>query len=434
MKKSFYNFFYEHEKTGEIIAYNSRFNSLALISSENYELFKTDRLDLATDQLLIDLKKGGFIIEDSIDELDMLSYQMLNNRFNSKSLALTIAPTLDCNFACLYCYEKGSSCGMEMNEEVKKAIIEMVKNNIDSYNSVSITWYGGEPLLALDCVTSMTDEIRNICSEKKKYFSAGIITNGYLMTKDVISKLKELELSYIQVTLDGTKDTHDLRRPLISGGGSYDQIINNLFNTVDELSNISLRVNLDKNNQNEIYDVLELLKNSKLNGKIHIYPGYVEPTNNCYSNDTCLQYSIFTDIEYKFTEESVKSGSSNSFIHKYPKLKTNICGADNLNSVVISPNGDLYKCWSDIGRSDYKIGNVLTKESTNHNILFGYMLYDPKYDKECSECKFLPICMGGCPRRRIDKMENRCTEQKFQIENYLKSIVNDIVEKRNNLE
>ena len=55
-----------------------------------------------------DLKHGGYILRDDIDELELISLNLLQSRYSTSGLGLTIAPTSDCNFRCIYCYEKES--------------------------------------------------------------------------------------------------------------------------------------------------------------------------------------------------------------------------------------------------------------------------------------------------------------------------------------
>ena len=55
-----------------------------------------------------------------------------------------------------------------------------------------------------------------------------LITNGYFFTPEVVEKLVEAKISEIQITLDGFRETHDIRRPLINGKGTFDTIIKNL--------------------------------------------------------------------------------------------------------------------------------------------------------------------------------------------------------------
>ncbi|MDU5925118.1 MAG: SPASM domain-containing protein, partial [Finegoldia magna] len=102
---------------------------------------------------------------------------------------------------------------------------------------------------------------------------------------------------------------------------------------------------------------------------------------------------------------------------------TNFCGADAVNSLVINSNGDLYKCWSDIGFVDRKIGNINDNFSGNTSMYYDYMLYDPTEDEECKKCKLLPICMGGCPYQRVVNKKKGCNRFKENMDDFMKKIV-----------
>ena len=103
----------------------------------------------------------------------------------------------------------------------------------------------------------------------------------------------------------------------------------------------------------------------------------------------------------------------------YPFPHTNACGADSTRSIVIAPDGALYKCWNDIGIKEYSIGNINEAEPQYSERYYDYMMYDATADERCKDCKILPICMGGCPHRRMDNSPARCSLFKVYIENYL---------------
>lgn len=48
----------------------------------------------------------GFIVEIDKDEIDVLRYKNRMEVFSNRKYKLVINPTLECNFACWYCYEK----------------------------------------------------------------------------------------------------------------------------------------------------------------------------------------------------------------------------------------------------------------------------------------------------------------------------------------
>lgn len=174
-KASNYNFVYPYEEEGEKdkgkkVLYNSRTNALALIEEEKYEFFKDfcDNGTEITDKELENLLQyGGYIIQDKLDELEIIRVGLMKSRFDTRSLGLTIAPTSDCNFRCIYCYEKKSIRNARMTIEIQDRIIEMVKEQAPTISNLHVTWYGGEPMMAMDIVERLTVGFQKVCEEYK---------------------------------------------------------------------------------------------------------------------------------------------------------------------------------------------------------------------------------------------------------------------------
>lgn len=99
MKQSKYNFFYDFpEQEEKKLAYNALTNSLALMDHEHYKQYKdfiSDKIPIKDEKFIDDLKMGGYIIDDEMDELKLLELQLFQNRFNRSVLGLTIAVTAD---------------------------------------------------------------------------------------------------------------------------------------------------------------------------------------------------------------------------------------------------------------------------------------------------------------------------------------------------
>ena len=64
-------------------------------------------------------------------------------------LYLTLVPTLDCNFACPYCYQREAHNQYYMSEELKHGILNFIKKEClaKKIKRVETTWFGGEPTL-----------------------------------------------------------------------------------------------------------------------------------------------------------------------------------------------------------------------------------------------------------------------------------------------
>lgn len=428
-KESNYNFEFPYEDGGnevKRVLYNSRTNALALIHEEKYALFhdfKERGQPIPDEKLFEDLKHGGYILRDDIDELELIRLNLLQSQYSTSGLGLTIAPTSDCNFRCIYCYEKESLKPVVMSRDVQEKVVELVKARAESVMRLSVTWYGGEPLLALDIIENLTNKFLEICEEHKIRYDAGIVTNGYLLTTKAAERLKDLRITHIQITVDGAPEEHDKRRPLAGGQPTFHKIISNLRAAKEILPcKVSIRINTDKDNADQVDEVLKILKENDLNDVAYPYLAMVENSNDCYAESSCFHPKEFSNIDFSY-----RTRNKESILNSYPHLVTNACGADAKNSLVINADGKLYKCWNDIGIERRSVGDLVNQEfNEGANVFLKYLMYDPTNDPECSKCKYLPICMGGCPHRRIFRTDIRCNIMKYKLKDYMSLIPYEI--------
>lgn len=419
MKASKYNHFIPFSED-ESIAYNALSNSLALIKNENLQIYNSyinEGIKIENTQLFNDLVRGSFLIDDNLNELDVVRYNMLRGRFATNVLTLTIAPTSECNFSCTYCYEKKILNSEYMSEKVQDAIIHLLEKQKFNLQALSVVWYGGEPLLAISIVKSLSLRLMQICKESNISYSAYMITNGYLLTKENLAILHELEINFLQVTLDGNEEQHNKRRPLANGGKTFKTILNNLRNGYDLLPKVSLRVNIDKDNMLVGDEIMVYLKEYGLLDKVIPYYGCVRNDNDCYEEQKCISSCDFAEKEYEFAIKTYKRH------RQYPSLKSSFCCADRLCGYVIAADGAIYKCWSDIGNLDKSIGNILESFNYSNDIYLKYMLFDPTQLSPCKECDILPICMGGCPFQRLSNGRQQCSNYKYILKKCLKNMV-----------
>lgn len=417
MKESNYNFFVEPNDKGDgesLLAFNAITCALAKISRENYNDF-IDAQKNGFNSLNGDLKKqlihGRFIVDDECDELMELQHNLLSSRYDTKNLALTIAPTLGCNFDCIYCYENDHSDFSKMSKETQTKIVELVEENIkNGVKYFSVTWYGGEPLLAMDVIEELTTRLYDICEVAKVPYDAMVITNGYMLDRDTVARLNDCHVSRIQVTLDGPKEIHDKRRFLKGGYPTFDRIVSNLEESIDILPPVALRVNVDKDNFSRVDELKKQFSRDDLKEKITVYIAMVDALNENYNQEDCITIEKFANMDIHFYDDPMAF---------YPRPTTNACGADAIGHLVIAPDGSLYKCWDDIGITEMSVGNIHDTQYSYHPRYYEYMMFDATTDENCSVCKLLPICMGGCPNRRVSNSPNRCTKFKTAIDRYL---------------
>lgn len=421
MKKSYYNFLFEGENDKKIL-YNSRTGGMAELDAEHTEQFvnwSEEELEDKALEFAKALYENGFAVADGVSELDMIRYDMLQARFGNQSLSLTLAITKDCNFGCKYCYEKDVLDESYLNEETKNAIIKYVEEHVVMGGSLYITWYGGEPLLDMASITSLTNAFLEICEKKSIEYSASIITNGYLLSKEVAKTLVECKVKQIQVTLDGDETTHNKRRPMKNGEPSYQVIWDNILGLTEirESLKIALRVNVDKENVNALYDVKSRILDYNMQDFIHVYPGKVLAVEGCYNNDACYSNKEFALVEQEYNCDTIEDG-----MEQIPKPQCVVCTADNARAMVIDCKGDMYKCYMHIGNKSRCIGNVVGDKFYHEEELYKFLLSDVTKDKNCSTCKYLPICMGGCPNEHLYRGKS-CTTYKYTLDKYIKHCI-----------
>lgn len=418
MKESKYNF--KLKVLGEDILYNAKSGALAKLEGEESKFIEGK---ISWDGLVKESRdgfiEGGFYTYDNYDELKDIKYSLMTSRYSRDSLSLTIALTADCNFRCIYCYEKENLKAAYMDDKTRENILKFIRNEVKNIENLNITWYGGEPLLGFSDLEYLTREIFKLRDEYHFNYYAFMVTNGYLLTRDIVKKLNELEVSGYQITIDGPEEFHNKKRFLKNGNGTFKKIIENLKNSIDILPDIALRVNVDRKNVDNIDPIIEIINSFDTYDKINIYTAKVENYNGNYLENSCL-----SDMEYREKEISFFKNTKNNILNKYPNRTYNFCGADYLNSYVLSQDGKVYKCWSDIGNKDKIVGELREGdiEITNKNYYLDLMTYDATEDEECRECKYLPLCMGGCPFDRINKTQKDCFDLRYDFNKYMEDI------------
>lgn len=388
-----------------VLVYNTNSGGILHLDKENTEKYYAilNGMTLSEDDMLMRmLIQGNMLIDQS--ERDELGEILLENkvaRFGGSVMGLTIAPTMACNFRCPYCYEKGKEY-VTMNQKTVEEIKKYFRQLKEEYKYVEVTWYGGEPLLAFDIITELMEELWSDFGSENVF--AGAVTNGYLLTKDIVADMKKLNINNIQVTIDGPPEIHNERRRLPSGKDTFFVILNNLKDALEiypELI-ITIRINVDKTNINRVDEIEMHLEQFGLLDKVGVY---VAPVTNI--NETCVDNVCFNVKEFALEEIKLMQRRGMDY-YRMPFRSVYMCGAVASNSLLIDAKGDLYKCWDDVGDEREKVGSLFQKnEGINRNML-KWLSHSIEEDEECMRCAYLPVCMGGCANYHIKYKNKRC--------------------------
>lgn len=432
MKISRYTFIFT-EKDNYYL-YNTLSNAFIEIDSQSFNLLKklqSSKADFKVDEiedkdLLKMLVEKRIVTTNNKDEF-LLYKSIINGYRNSKvQIHLTIAPTMDCNYSCPYCFEKKKET--YITTETIDSIIKYVEHEKD-LSKLHLTWFGGEPLLAINKIEEFYDKLKKIWT---KDFSSNIITNGFLISSESLRILKKAQISFIQITLDGKKEYHNKMKFTKDCNDTFSKTIDNIDLLLQEAPEIKvvIRINLNKENATDFVELNHFLTNRyKDYRNIFVVPAFIMDTacgSNCNNSDNIFfSRKEKSDFNKKLFYED---GIITPFI-KYPEQVFPECAIRNPHSIAFDPEGYAYKCWEIIGDKKYAIGVVNDKghlANINKTVLNRYLYgADPLNDKTCSSCSYLPICGGGCPHDRLknefdNKKVDTCTCKKGYLEEFLK--------------
>lgn len=363
--------------------------------------------------------KNGFLI----DGFDELGYLKLGNKLtctDNELLSVLITPTMACNFRCPYCFEQHGSD--MMSEQIQNAVVQFIEKSIQEnrHKRIFVYWFGGEPLLGIDIIDSMSQKILSIADKYSVVYSSAMSTNGYLLTPEKIKILEKAKIDRIQITLDGMKETNDKTRILLSGDGSFDVIVANL-KAIRTNIKIQVRSNLHKRNFMDFSQLKQLITSiaQETDVDISIYGAHMASYefNNENIDDMVLPIEEFSSVLKKFgITGNIKTNHS----------RFAFCDAAKIYSYCFDERGYMYKCWNDIGNPSHAYDNVFSALERDLNICSSnatdFLAHSFPENSECLSCKILPICMGGCILKRVVEKHKTCSPLRYNLDDYVNKL------------
>jgi uncharacterized protein len=438
IKESYYNFKIR-AKDGELLLYNTKTGAVAILDKKStHEFFKllNETRDLHS-ELLSSLKTEGFLVSKDDDEISDIRSWHLKHINDPRFVHLTILPAESCNFACPYCFQYRKRNKI-MKPKIYEAILNLIKKHVMENSKcgnetfLGISWFGGEPLLAIQGIKYFYEKLKMLCRRFPIKVSSSIVTNGYLLNKGVIKNLVELGVTDFQVTLDGDEVSHDKLRVLKNGSPTFRTIYRNLI----EISNTDLnfkmavRVNFTKTNLKSVNNLLQkFVKDFGNDPRFLIYFRPVYNFETTRSDIQCMVSDIFNfedglkqqlQFTLKALEMLVPLRQEVEWLTPYGKVLELLpaptpcwCQAERLYSYIIGADGQLFPCDTFVGDKNHSIGYLLPNGEIIYNEenlqKWKSSIFDaPEKYSDCLNCRLLPICMGGCKRLRLSSGKGAC--------------------------
>ncbi len=379
-------------------------------------------------EALAALADHGFLVEDRQSDRDALDQYFERVRHDTDQLQVTVLTTLQCNFACDYCFQgdhgNHDAVAGKMTLETAARVAAWTEAELDRLHpqSLLLTFFGGEPLLNLPVMYDLADRLAAATRVRGMRLAINVITNGLLLTPEIVDRLSPLGLNGIKITLDGDRETHNRMRPLRGGQGTFDRIIENIRRVAGKCQ-IAIGGNFDEDSFGSYPALLDFLAQQdfasrlvKVNFKPVIRTAPTPPSLAAGAlplmpvspagkplNGTCMTTAgagnmaspcdtcDFLDDKMAFLRHETRRRGLPTVdgVHMGP------CQLHKQHAHTIGPDGSLYACPGFTGEQSLSTGHIDGRhEARRADARARFDRLGPW--RECADCAFIPVCAGGC--------------------------------------
>lgn len=431
-------------------------DKLELVKNNIAEYFVADK-NLKQD----DIKTLNYYANIFISPNTEFGRKIMNKKYNqyiqnnkNHIYYFVICPTYSCNMKCIYCYQQHND---DLNKKIisdknLEKIFEYINNEVDlirknDINSkIVIELFGGEPIQK--CNKDIIKKIFEFARENKFYIAA--TTNG-----TELEEFYDLFITYhkyictIATTIDGIESYHNSRRISKKYKNNFLKILRNIEFLLDIGIIVELYINLDKDNINQLQEVIELIKNKKWNEdkRFHLKIGRVDDRLYETNYNSIIKESELLEHIHNLSKQiDIPNNMSLAFLKTclYLTERFNISfnqnekGRQNFHycwstskiqhTVYIDSELNIFRCTYTVGKENLAIGKLNDDKYKNnffnkHNSLI--------IDK-CRKCKLGGYCGGGCILSYKVNPERQCIEEKENFDYFVNNLIVPIIKENLN--
>jgi uncharacterized protein len=283
--------------------------------------------------------------------------EVVSQAFNPRHLNLIVLPTEKCNFRCTYCYEN-FEVG-RMKGWVVEAIKKLLVTRSGDLDSLSLSWFGGEPLLAKNIVLDISSYATELALAHRIHYAANMTTNGFFLDLATAEALLAAGVNFYQVSLDGYAEDHDSTRLAANGTGTFDRIIGNLraIRDSDLALTVLLRCHFSPDSLPKLDRLIAFL-NTEFCGdmRFRVYFKSIERLGG--KNDAGIT-RFSESAEHEVIAHLVSRLSVPQQAYDLPEDEQYVCYAAKPNSLMIRADGSLGKCTVALYDTRNSLGHIL---------------------------------------------------------------------------
>ncbi|MDE6993978.1 MAG: radical SAM peptide maturase, CXXX-repeat target family, partial [Lachnospiraceae bacterium] len=326
-----------------------------------------------------------------------------------------------------YCYITHKASNKRMNFDTAKRFIDYILTaDIRFAEEVIIEFFGGEPMIEMDLVDQISDYFKKRAYELNHPWSwryrFNFATNGVNYGSPEVQAYirKNYGKVSIGISIDGTREKHDLNRVFPDGSGSYAAIEKNIplwisqFSPSTKMTFASADLKYLKDSVIDLWDhgVTDVAANVVFEDVWQEGDDLLLEQQLKELADYILDHQLFDKCYCTFFSDSIGGYMAEA------NRDNTYCGAGKM--MALSPDGKIYPC---VRYKDYSlncheeriVGTVDT--GIDMELVRPFMASSSRYqdDAECAHC---PIA-SGCPQCQGFSYDAADTSTNFQRAKYI---------------
>jgi heme d1 biosynthesis radical SAM protein NirJ len=322
-----------------------------------------------------------------------------------------------CNLTCKHCYS--ISADIDFKGELETGEVFAVMDDLKAFGVPVLILSGGEPLLRPD--------IFDISRRAKDMgFYVGLSTNGTLIDARNIDAIAAVGYDYVGISIDGTRETHDLFR---RKSGAFDASMAGIRLCRERDIKVGLRFTMTEDNAAELPDMLQLMQHVDVNKFYLSHLNYAGRGNR--NRDSDVQHAITRDaMDLLFARalDHARRGDEVEFVtgnndadgaylvqwvrRHYPDMEAHLAtkleqwggNSSGVNIANIDNLGDVHP---DTFWWHYSLGNVRQRpfseiwQDTSDPIMAGLKAMPRRIKGRCGSCRYFNVCGGNTRVRAL---------------------------------
>ena len=353
------------------------------------------------------------------------------------TMYVTLMPTLQCNLACNYCFQKEHPAFTKMSSPTEDATLEWLLRQVDErgLRTLHVHYFGGEPTTRKDYCLRTAEVLSVSMKARGGKFRWDMTTNGIHLDVEFAKKMESFGPGGFKITLDGDKETHDRMRVYRDGRGTFDVI----FENVAALARAGCKIFIGGHffpdqaaSFEALLDRFERTGVAPLLAGVQFRP-MVDTQQR--SKGTCTGCSEKQETQTLVQlNKSIERRKMTPAAHSGATLEGLIgpCELHWKNNYTIDPEGRVYKCPAVAGLPGLEVGQVASSAPEKIAPLLELRPWE-----KCGDCAYLPVCVGGCLGGKFLKTGRRdevaCKKEMFE-KSFRESVVHRYLAEFSDLE